>query len=325
MRHQSILVVGGSGFIGHAIVAQLVDRGCRVIVPTRRYAHARDLLPLPTVDVVEADVHDASTLMQLVSRCDAVINLVGILHSRPGDPYGPDFARAHVDLPRAIVSAMRAQGVRRFLHMSALGAASDAPSMYLRSKADGEAAARNGLSGEGGIDWTIFRPSVVFGPDDHFINLFAKLARWFPVLPIGGARARFQPIHVMDVARAFVNALDERETIGKTYVLAGPRVYTLRELVRMASIASGHPRPVLPLPDALARLQAWMLEHLPGTPLMSRDNLDSMRVDNVAPPGWTPPKELGLDRLVPLESGVTQTFAGTPEAALSQYRTRARR
>ena len=182
-----------------------------------------------------------------------------------------------------------AQGVPRYLHMSALGAAADAPSMYLRSKAAGEREAQSNPA----LATTIFRPSVIFGQDDHFMNRFASLQKLFPVMPLGAADARFQPVWVEDVARAFINALDVHATIGQTYELAGPKVYTLRELVRLAGVWSGHPRPVIGLPAALARLQAGLLECLPGEPLMSRDNLDSMKVDNVAAGPIAP--VLGID------------------------------
>jgi NADH dehydrogenase len=229
-------------------------------------------------DVIEADVHDDATLDRLLLGIDAVINLVGILHSRPGKPYGPDFARAHVDLPRRIVAACAARGAHRYLHMSALGAATDAPSMYLRSKADGETAAFSSPA----VHTTVFRPSVVFGDGDRFLNLFASLERFLPVVPLAGADVKFQPVYVEDVAMAFVNALDNERTIGHTYELAGPRVYTLRELVKLAGAYTGHPRPVIGLPDSLARIQAALMEHMPGEPMMTRDNLDSMKVDNVA-------------------------------------------
>ncbi len=289
MRHRSILLIRGSGFIGTHIAARLADAGYRVVVPTRRYARARHLLVLPTVQVVEADIFDAAQRDRLLQGCDAVINLVGVLHSRPGKPWGPAFDRAHVELPRQLVQACRQRGIRRVLHMCALGAAADAASMYQRSKAEGER-----LMLESGLDVTSFRPSVVFGPEDQFLNLFAQLQRWLPVMALGGADARFQPVYVGDVADAFVHALDDRAAIGKTYELVGPHVYTLRELVKLAGVYSGHPRPVIALPDALARLQAGLFEFLPGEPLMSRDNIDSMQADNVAsgryplPPHWHP-------------------------------------
>jgi NADH dehydrogenase len=282
MTYRTLVVIGGSGFVGSHLVALLAAQEQRdIIVPTRRYERARHLLPLPHVVIAETDVNDERALAQLLPGADAVINLVGILHSKPGpvgSAYGPGFARAHVELPQRIVAACAAHGVGRYLHMSALGAAADGPSMYQRSKAEGEQAVRSNPA----VAATIFRPSVIFGPDDHFLNRFAALQRLFPLMPLAGADARFQPIYVDDVACAFIAALECDQTIGETYELAGPTVYTLRELVRLAGIWSGHPRPVIGLPPALARLQAWVLEHLPGEPLMSRDNLDSMKSDNVA-------------------------------------------
>jgi NADH dehydrogenase len=289
MAIHSVLVIGGSGFIGGHIVAKLAATDWRIVVPTRHYEDAKHLLELPTVeDVIEADVHNDATLNRLMLGTDAVINLVGILHSRPGEPYGPDFARAHVELPQRIVAACAAHGVHRYLHMSALGASRDGPSMYLRSKADGEVAAFSNPA----VQTTAFRPSVVFGDGDRFLNLFASLERFLPVMLLAGAEAKFQPVFVEDVAQAFVNALGNERTIGHVYELAGPHVFTLRQLVRLAGIYSGHPRPVIGLPESLARLQAVLLEHLPGEPLMTRDNLDSMKVDNVAAGPVDP--ELGI-------------------------------
>ncbi len=290
MRHESILLIGGSGFIGSHIAARLVADGRTVTVPTRRRDRARHLLVLPTAQVVEADVFDEATLDRLLAGVDAVINLVGVLHSRPGKPWGPAFEHAHVALPRLLARACARQHVRRVLHMSALGADADGPSMYQRSKAAGEQVM---LSAEG-LQVTSFRPSVVFGPEDNFLNMFAHMQAWLPAMAMGGADARFQPVLVGGVAQAFVEALDDPPSFGHVYELVGPHVYTLRELVRLAGTYSGHRRPVIGLPDALARLQAFMLEHLPGGPLMSRDNLDSMKADNVAsgrfplPTGWKP-------------------------------------
>jgi NADH dehydrogenase len=290
MRHQSILLIGGSGFIGSHIAARLAAEGRSVVVPTRRVERAKHLLVLPTVQVVQADIFDDKTLDRLLARADAVINLVGVLHSRPGHPWGPAFERAHVTLPQRLVYACERQQVRRVLHMAALGAATDAPSMYQRSKAAGE----HIVMQANGLQSTSFRPSVVFGPDDQFLNLFARMQAILPLMVLGGADARFQPVYVGDVAQAFADALDDPATVGQVYELVGPHVYTLRELVRAAGVYSGHPRPVFGLPDALARLQAWVLEHLPGGPLMSRDNLDSMKADNVGsgryplPPHWKP-------------------------------------
>jgi NADH dehydrogenase len=282
-RPRRVLLLGGSGFVGRALCAQLAAAGVVAVVPTRSRERAKALAVLPSVELIEADIHDGATLERLLAGCDAAINLVGILQGKPaaGARYGPAFARAHVELPRKLVAACKARGVRRLLQMSALGADAQGPSMYARSKADGEQQVR-----ASGLDWTIFRPSVIFGAEDRFLNQFAQLQGLLPVLPLAGTGCRFQPVAVEDVARAFVHALGEPASIGQTYELVGPDVATLGELARFAGQVAGHAGWVLPLPMALGRLQAallglvWMV--LPGEPPLSADNLDSLTVDNVA-------------------------------------------
>jgi NADH dehydrogenase len=317
MQHKNILVLGGSGFIGRYIVNLLVGRGCRVLVPSRRRDRAKHLIMLPTCDVVDANIHDDATLARLIDGQDAVINLVGILHGTPRD-----FERVNVALPQRVIACCDRLGVRRLLHMSALGADPDGTSVYQRSNGRGEALVRASA-----LDWTIFKPSVVFGIEDEFLNLFARLARLFPVLPIGGADVRFQPVWVEDVAAAFVNSLDNEATMRKSYELAGPKIYTLRELVRFAANASGHPRAVIALPDGIARLQAFVMEHLPGPTLLSRDNLDSMKRDNIATEQpYQPAPELGLHFLTPLEPEASLYLAGMhPRTHLGGFRAKARR
>jgi len=283
MRLSKILVVGGSGFVGRHLVAALVASGAEVTVPTRRLERAKPLLLLPTVSVVEADVGAANALARLAGGHDALINLAGVLHSRRGRPdergphdYGPDFAHAHVEVAQAAVAACRASGVKRLLHMSALGASRDAPSEYLRSKGVAEEAV---LAAED-LAVTVFRPSVMFGPDDRFLNLFADLAALLPVLPLGSPQARFQPVYIGDVVRVFIAALARPETAGKRYDLCGPKVYTLRELVEYACRVSGRRRVVIGLGDSLSVLQARLMELSPR-PLMTRDNVRSMQVPSV--------------------------------------------
>ena len=290
MELKKVLLIGGSGFLGGWVANRLSERGIRVIIPTRHRDHSKQVILLPTVYTVEADVHDPHQLAELMAGVDAVINLVGILHD--GDstqPYGKRFAAAHVELPKKIVAAMQASGVRRLVHVSALKAASDAPSAYLRSKAAGEALLR-AASGE--LDITVLRPSVIFGPGDSFLNTFATLLKLFPVLPLACGGARFQPVYVGDVADALVASLTAGETFGQTYELAGPTVYTLRQLVDYTAQLVGEKRLIIDLPDGLAKLQASVLGLLPKPPI-SPDNLRSMQVDNITDgaldyPGWNP-------------------------------------
>ncbi len=280
------LILGGTGFVGRALARRLAKaQGARrLLVPTRHRAHAQALAVLPQVDAVQADLHDDAHLARLLDGADAVVNLVAVLHGSEAR-----FEQVHVALPRRLAAACAAAGVRRLVHVSALGAAADAPSRYLRSKARGEAVLR-----AAGLDLTVLRPSVIFGAEDRLLNLFALLQRVAPVLPLAGATARFQPVWVDDVAAALARCLADPRTIGQTFECAGPDEMTLADLVRAAGRYSGHERLIVPLPPALATLQAWAMECLPGEPLMSRDNLASMQVPNVATPGAPGLAALGI-------------------------------
>lgn len=273
MQISQICVIGGAGFVGRHLCQQLAAQGYRVRVPTRDRERAKALILLPTVDVVVADVQDPAALAAMVRGCDAVINLVGVLHDARGKR---GFAAAHVELARKVVAACRANKVRRLLQMSAFGAAMDAPSAYLRSKGEAETIVR-----ESGLDFTIFRPSVIFGPDDSFLNMFACLLRALPVIVLASPGARFQPVYVDDVAAAFVRALPDMKTFGQSYALCGPQRYTLRELVAYVGRITGRQRPILGLNRALSYCQAYAMEWLP-VKLMTRDNLRSMEVDSVS-------------------------------------------
>lgn len=273
---KNILILGGSGFLGSVLCERLVRRfgggSVRITVPTRRRDHARHLQLLPTVEVMQADVQDDVELARLVAGRDAVVNLIAILHGSE-----KDFQRVHVALAQRVAQACTAAGVSRLVHVSALGATPGAPSNYLRSKAVGEAALRDACA-----EATVLRPSVMFGEGDRFMNRFAQLQCVAPIMPLACADARFQPVWVEDVAEAIVRVLDDPATADKTFECAGPRVFTLAQLVRLAGRWSGHERPIVPLPDAMGRLQALVFEWLPGEPLLSRDNLRSMQVPNVA-------------------------------------------
>ncbi len=268
----TVCVIGGSGFVGRHLCQQLAARGYRVRVPTRDRERAKELTLLPTVELVVADVHDPAALAAVVQGCDAVINLVGVLH----DGRGPrSFSGAHPLLAQKVVAACHRSGVRRLLHMSALAAATDAPSNYLRSKGEAERVVL-----DSGLEVTVFRPSVIFGPEDRFLNLFAELARLLPVMLLASPDARFQPVYVVDVAAAFVQALADRATFGRRYDLCGPQRYTLRELVAYVGAVTGHPRPIIGLNRTLSLLQAAAMELLP-IKWLTRDNVRSMEIDSV--------------------------------------------
>ena len=315
MSFEKICVLGGSGFVGSAVVAELVARGKQVKVLTRKRERAKGLILLPTVEVVEADIHDERILARQFKACDAVINLVGILHEssrgrvdKPSARRG-DFHESHIELPRKIISACAEAGVSRLLHMSALGADPASRSAYQRSKGVGEtlvreagwaAAANPGtlggakLTARRGMQITIFRPSVIFGPGDSFLNLFARLLKALPLLPLACPDARFQPVFVDDVAQAFANSLDELETFGRTYDLCGPREYSLLQLMQYLKKMLGGSCRLIPMSDQLSYLNAWFLELKPGAKLMTRDNYYAMQIPNVCrgsnpePPGWQP-------------------------------------
>jgi uncharacterized protein YbjT (DUF2867 family) len=278
-----VLLLGGTGFVGRHTCEHLVRRGCSLTLLTRRAEHARPVQHLPGLTVQEGDPHDEATLRRLLPGHDAVVHLVAILQGRAAD-----FERVHVALPRTLARACLASGVRRLIHLSALGAdpatAQSAPSRYLRSKSLGEAVLRGAAAAPHGdaLQLSVLRPSVIFGAGDRFLTLFAQLQRRLPLVLLAGAQARFQPVWVEDVAEAIARCLFEPRTMGQTYELCGPTVLRLRDLVRLAGQAAGVPRPVLGLPAPLGRLQALLMEYMPGPTLLSRDNLDSMKVPNVA-------------------------------------------
>ncbi|QCB46973.1 complex I NDUFA9 subunit family protein [Hydrogenophaga sp. PAMC20947] len=279
----SVLVLGGTGFVGQHVCEKLQRAGWRITVPTRRATSARHIQHLPGLTVVEASVHDDAALARLLPGHQAVINLVAILHGSEAA-----FERTHVQLPARLARACLNAGVPRLVHVSALGVATDSPSRYQRSKARGEQVLR-----DSGLELTVLRPSVIFGAGDRFLNLFAQLQSVFPVVPLAGASARFQPVWVEDVADAAVACL-RGDTVGKTFDAVGPDIMTLADLVRAAGRYGSRQRPIIPLPMALGRLQAMLMELAPGEPLMSRDNLDAMSVDNVTTGQWPDLGALGI-------------------------------
>ena len=276
-----VVVLGGSGFIGRALVARLLAQGGRVRVLSRS-ADTRARLPAQVEHRV-GDVFDPAFLREAFAGADAVANLIGILNERGDD--GRGFRRVYVELTDAVIAAMRGNGVARLLHMSSLRAG-EGESHYLQARGEADAHVR-----DSGLAWTIFRPSVVAGPGDGLFCRFAGLLRFAPGLPLGRADARFQPVWVGDVAEAFARALDAADSIGRHYDLVGPETMTLADIVRLTAKTKGWSRFVLPLPDALGRLQAEVGEHLPGKPI-SRDNWRSLRTDSISDDNGLP--KLGI-------------------------------
>ena len=320
MDIKKVLLLGGSGFVGTYIVNRLSQRGIDVTVPTRRRERTKALIMQPGVEMPEANIHCPETLVELMRGHDAVINLVGILHSRDVQfPYSKDFAEAHIELPKKIIAACKAAGVQRLVHMSALHANPLAPSEYLASKGEGEALV---MASKGELGVTVFRPSVIFGLGDSFLSMFANVLKKLPFFPLGFGHARFQPVWAADVADAFVDSLDDESTYGQAYDLVGPKVYTLRELVDYTAQLCGSNAAVIPLSEGLAYLQAGLMWLAPK-PLMSPDNLRSMQVDSVCDAGCNPPanwQPTALEAIAP-----SYIALNTPKGKLDSFRYRAGR
>lgn len=310
MRINEVCVLGGSGFVGSAIVHKLSAAGYAVKVLSRRRESAKHLFLLPNVQVVECNVLNDSELSMHMQSCDAVINLIGILHETPK----ATFEAMHHEFPKRIAALCERLGIKRLLHMSALQTSTDAPSAYLRSKALGEAAV---MAHSKKINITIFQPSVIFGRGDNFLNLFATVVKVMPVVALAKPDARFQPVWVEDVAEAFVNSLGNIDTYGKTYELGGPRVYTMRELVEFVIFVLGKKRKIVGLNDKLSYWQAYAMEKLP-IKLMTRDNFYSMQVDSVCKGPIA--EELGV-KPTAIEVEVPEYLANdTPRAAYDRFR-----
>lgn len=319
MSTPRILVLGGSGFVGSHVCEQLARMGWRITVPTRRAVNAAKVQSLPGLTVIEASVHSEADLDRLMPGHDAVVNLVAVLHGSE-----ERFDNVHVQLPSKIANAMKKAGVQRLVQVSALGADLQGPSMYQRSKARGEVVLQNA-----GLQLSLLRPSVIFGAEDKFLNLFADLQVLAPFMPLAGSGTRFQPVWVSDVANAVVTCLQKPDTIGQTYELCGPDVLTLGELVKLsgqwAGVNQGRGRAVLPLPQWVGWLQAFAMELAPGEPLMSRDNLASMKVDNVATGQWPDLSALGIHAAS--AAGVAPSYLGHrgPRSKLNRWRSGAGR
>jgi uncharacterized protein YbjT (DUF2867 family) len=276
MRPLSIVVLGGTGFLGTRLVARLIKDGHQVTVLSRDRELHKHLLVLPGLTLENCDVYQEAQLSERLRGSDVVINLVGILNERWFG--GAGFRRAHTELTQHVLNAARSAGVKRLLQVSALKAAADAPSYYLSSKGEAEKLIRDRNTA---LDWTIFQPSVMFGPGDSFLNRFAGLLGAIPLFfPLARPNARLQPVAVDDVVNAMRVCLHGGASSRQTYELGGPRVYTLREIVGLVAKLTGRRRWIMGLPNVLGRMQAFFLNFVPGRPFSS-DNYKSLKVDSV--------------------------------------------
>jgi NADH dehydrogenase len=279
-------VFGGSGFLGRQVVQRLAQRGYVVRVAVRDPVKARRLQTQGRVGQIvplACSVTDAAAVARALEGAEVAVNLVGILYERrPGD-----FDRLQGEAPGALAAAAKAAGVRHFVHVSAIGADAASPSRYARSKAAGEAGVRAAFP-----EAVILRPSVVFGPEDGFFNRFAAMA-WLPAMPVVAGGTRFQPVYVGDVADAVMAAIEKPEAAGRTFELGGPRVMTMREVLRFILDTTGRRRPMLDMPMGFMRWQAGLLQRLPAPPL-TQDQLLLLERDNVVGEGMPGLAELGI-------------------------------
>jgi len=307
-----IVLLGATGFVGHHLLPALTAAGHHCVVLTRYSQGCRELAVTPGVELHQANIFDRDQLTGLFAGAQAVINLVGILNE-PGRN-GKGFHRAHVEGVETAIAACGAAGVRRFVQVSALNAGKGA-SHYLVSKGEAEDLLRNAEN----LDVTILQPSVIFGDGDAFFNRFAGLLKLAPALPLACPDAKLQPVWVGDVVAGMVLALEDPDTFGKTLVMVGPKVFSLRELVEYTAAVIGLKRKIIGLPDSLSRLQGLLMDFVPGKPFSS-DNYRSLQIANTS-------DENGLAGLGihphSVQSIVPGYLTGTPrQHRLDEYRKR---
>jgi uncharacterized protein YbjT (DUF2867 family) len=263
-----ICILGGTGFVGKTLANRLTNAGYLLRLPTRdREKYRKDLILLPTLELIETDIHIQGNLNKLFEDCDVVINLVGILNEKGRN--GAGFKKAHVELTDKILIACKENDVKQLLHMSALNADNEkGPSHYLKTKGEAE----NKVHASNELHVTSFQPSVIFGANDSFFNRFASLLKITPLFfPLACAKTKFAPVYVGDVAEVISRCINNRASFGQRYILVGPKVYTLQELVEYTVHCLGIKRSIIALPDFLARIQAMIFDFIPGKPF-STDN-----------------------------------------------------
>ena len=309
MSNSRVTLLGGTGFVGTQLSCRLAQEFDEVILLTRHSQRSRTLRILPNVHVVQTDVHDVEKLTQALKGSDVVINLVGILNSA-GSKSTNSFDGAHAELTKKVVGACEKLGISRYLHMSALNAdAKNGSSEYLRSKG----VAQNTVKASKSLNWTLFQPSVIFGEQDAFFNRFAGLLTSLPVFPLACPDAKMAPVYVGDVVEAMMSSINDASSFGKSVVLCGPKDYTLQELVEYTADIAGLKRKVIGLPDGLAKLQARIMEFIPGKPF-SRDNYLSLQTDAIGDAD-TQRQPTSIDAVVP-------TYIGNSKGVPARHQSR---
>ncbi len=276
-KRKKISILGGSGFIGKELVSKLSKQNFLVKVLTKNKINTRSLWPIPNVEFLEY-INTKESIQKAIGDSNIVVNLVGQLHCKKAYPWGKEFDDAHVKLVQNLVSATRDKKCEKIIHISALGVTKNSPSMYLRSKMEGE----RSLS-KSNLNIIILRPSVVFGPGDSFLNLFSKMHKLLPFIPLASPNSMFQPIYVNDLVEIIFQCTNTPQKTKKTiFECVGPDVFSLYDLVKLAGKYSGKSKMIIPLSKNLGLLQAFFMEMLPGKPLLSRDNLLSASIPNIA-------------------------------------------
>lgn len=287
-----VTVFGGSGFVGGQVVRALAKAGYRVRVAVRQPNLAyrmRMLGDVGQIEVVQANVRVPSSVARALDGAEACVNLVGVLWESGRQK----FQSIHAMGARNVAEAAAKLGVKRLVHVSAIGADVNAAAKYARSKGEGEAIVRAAFPGA-----TIVRPSIVFGPEDDFFNRFAQMAALAPVMPLVGGETRFQPVFVGDVAAVIANAVTSPAAVGVTYELGGPTIYTMREILELILTETGRNRPLLPVPWPLAGLIGTLgdlqASVLPLAPPLTTDQVEMLKSDNVADHGLPGLAEAGV-------------------------------
>ena len=286
MRHFDAYLA--SGFLGSSIVLALNQSNCRLKLFSRNKEKIKYWTVNPNIQIFDFDIDNLTQVKKDLKNTDVVINLLGILHQSKKD----SFDKIHHLWPSHLANMIKDLGIKRLIHLSALGASFKAPSLYLKSKAHGETALLN----QKDLNLTILRPSIIFGARDNFINMFKALVKWLPVIVLLSPQSKFQPIYIEDVSKALIKSLWDKKTYGKVYELGGPDIYSLKEIIKLIIKSEKLHRLIIPLNKPLSYIFALSMEILP-IKILTRDNWRSMQVNNVVDPQYVMPYRYSQEQL----------------------------